>query len=235
MASSSETTFGAKLRNARDLVQVLTTITGYAELRSEESIVEMNALIAKIDATNSTVNNSLQTYNVASKTRSSIFRTDAHSVLKLLSPIRKYNEAVNGTQDIKTQQIITICNNIRTSKPIVVAATATTAEHTISQSEQSYGSLTKAFKDLIDTLTTVPNYAPTAAHLKITALQTMQSNLNTLSNTVTQSLTQLKIARNDRNNYYTDLSDRVKRIKANISANFGNSSLEYKMIKGFKI
>ncbi len=231
----SEKTFGARLRNAQDLVQVLSTITGYTALRPEDSIAELNALIGVIDTTNSTVNNCLQAYNVATKTRAAIFRTDAHSVIKLLSPIRKYNEALNSINDVKTQQIITICNNIRTTKPIVVAATFDTPEHSISQSEQSYGSLTKAFKDLIDTLTTIPNYAPTAPHLKIAALQAMQTNLNTLSNTVTQNLTQLKIARNNRNDYYNDLSDRAKRIKANIAANFGNTSLEYKMVKGFKI
>ncbi len=235
MASTSETTFGAKLRNAHDLVQILGTITGYTALRPEESIIEMNALLALIDVTNTTVNNSLQTYNAATKTRTAMFRTDAHSVIKLLSPIRKYNEALNGANDIKTQQIITICNNIRSTKPIVIAATATTPEHSISQSEQSYGSLTKSFKDLIDTLVTIPNYNPSAAHLKTAALQAMQANLNTLSNTVTQNLAQLKMARANRNDYYTDLSERAKRIKANIAANYGNTSLEYKMVKGFKI
>lgn len=235
MASTSEVTFGAKLRNAHDLVQILSTINGYTELRPEESIAEMNALLTLIDATNTIVNNSLQSYNIATKTRSAMFRTDAHSVIKLLSPIRKYNEALNGVNDVKTQQIITICNNIRTTKPIVVAATTTTPEHTISKSEQSYGSLTKSFKDLIDTLSTVSNYNPSAAHLKIAALQTMQTNLTTLSNTVTQNLTQLKVARNNRINYYADLSERAKRIKANIAANYGNTSLEYKMIKSLKI
>ncbi len=235
MASTSETTFGAKMRNAQDMLQIVATYANYTALRPEESIVEMNQLIANIDGINTDVNNNLQAYNMATTARSAMFRSDAHSVIKLLSPIRKYNEALNGINNIKTQQIITICNNIRNTKPVTVAATATTEEHKISQSEQSYGSLTKSFKDLIDTLTTISNYNPSAAHLKIAALQAMQTNLTTLNNTVAQSLAMLKLARKNRIDNYADLSERAKRIKANIAANYGNTSLEYKMIKSFKI
>jgi hypothetical protein len=235
MASTSETTFGAKMRNAQDMLQIVATYADYTALRPQESIVEMNALIATIDTVNTTVNNSLQAYNIATKTRAAMFRTDAHSVIKLLSPIRKYNEALNGTDNLQTKQIITICNNIRNTKPVVVAATETAEEHKISQSEQSYGSLTKSFKDLIDTLTTISNYNPAAAYLKVAALQTMQTTLTNLNNTVTQNLTTLKVSRKSRNENYADLSERTKRIKANIAANYGNTSLEYKMIKSFKI
>ncbi|MEY4927087.1 MAG: hypothetical protein RI894_1523, partial [Bacteroidota bacterium] len=105
----------------------------------------------------------------------------------------------------------------------------------ISQCEQSFGSLTQHFTDLVTTLQTFANYTPAAAHLKIASLQNFLGQITQLNNDVIGHLTSLRFARKERNDYYTDLHDRAQRIKSITAASYGNKSTEYNMIKGLTI
>ena len=235
MASTSEATFGARLRNAQDLVKVLAKVSNYTAARPEESVAEMTALCNNIVAMNSTVTTALQAYNTGTKTRTGLFRTDTYSLTKLLSPIRKYVAALYGKDSIEENQVMKIITRIRNSKITTVAATTTTTEYTISQSEKSYGSLTQAFTDLVDTLKTFQNYAPAIPHLQIANLDALLAMVTTTNDTVIDALTTLRISRKQRIDLYDDLHNRAQRIKNIIAASYGNSSQEYKLVKSLKI
>jgi len=105
----------------------------------------------------------------------------------------------------------------------------------ISQSEHSYGSMTQFFNDIISTLGQFTGYNPTNTAIKIAGLQATATQLTTLNNTVAQKIQALKIARASRQSSYTDLRDRVQRIKSYVKAQYGINSNEYKLIKGIKI
>ena len=230
MKAVSEKSFGARLRASQDLVKVLAQIS-YIPARPSESVVAMTALCDSIVTVNATVVQSMQDYNMANKSRTQLFRTDAHSVVKILSPIRKYVDAFYGKESIQARQVASIIERLRATKATVLPSLDPDVVHTISNSEQSFGSLTQAFNDLVNTLKTFQGYAPAILHLKITALEAQLIQITSLNDAVIDYLTTLRIARTQRTNLYTDLHDKSLRIKSLISASFGNTSNEYKMIR----
>jgi len=88
MASTSETTFGAKLRNAQDLVTYITGFVGYVPPRTQETVASMTTLISSLIATNATEASQQENYKVAVDNRQAAFSKKTGSVDKLLSPIK---------------------------------------------------------------------------------------------------------------------------------------------------
>ena len=95
--------------------------------------------------------------------------------------------------------------------------------------------MTQMFNDIISTVGQFTGYNPTNATIKIAGLQAISTQLTTLNNTVAQKIQVLKTARATRQNLYTDLKDRVQRIKSYVKAQYGLNSNEYKLIKGIQI
>jgi hypothetical protein len=235
MASQSETSFGAKLRKAQDILAYITNFQNYAPPRTQESVAGFVQLITDIIATNTAETTQQQSYNANVTTRFFAFRKDDDCAFKRLAPIRAAVEAQFGKKSIEFNQVDTIVKQIRASKLIKFPATANSTEHALSQSEQSYGSTTQYFTDLVDTLGTLNNYNPTNTAIQITELINFKDNLNKLNTKVAIEFQGLKIARKSRRDLYADLSERVARIKAYVKATYGTQSQEYALIKGFKI
>ncbi len=237
MASTSETSFGAKLRNAQDLLTYITGFTGYAPPREQESVASMTTLITSIVATNATESSQQENYKVAVDNRQSAFSKKTGSVEKLLSPIKGAVDAQYGKKSTEATTINAIIKKMRATKLTKAPIDPTNPEQatTISQSERSYGSITQSFNDIINTLSQFTGYEPTNNTIKVVTLQALATQLTTLNNTVIQKIQPLKITRATRLTLYTDLKDRVQRIKSYVKAQYGNSSSEYEMIKGLSI
>jgi hypothetical protein len=237
MASTSETSFGAKLGKAQDLVTYITGFTGYAPPRAQESVASMTTLINSIVAINATESSQQENYKVAVNNRQAAFSKKTGSVDKLLSPIKGAVDAQYGKKSIEATTINAIIKKMRATKLIKVPADPTKPEQAaaISQSERSYGSITQSFNDIINTLSQFTDYAPTNNTIKVATLQTLATQLTTLNNAVIQKIQPLETTRATRLTQYTDLKDRVQRIKSYVKAQYGNSSTEYNMIKGISI
>ena len=237
MASTSETTFGAKLRNAQDLVTYITGFTGYAPPRTQETVASMTTLINSLVETNATEASQQENYKVAVANRQAAFSKKTGSVDKLLSPIKGAIDAQYGKKSTQATTINAIIKKMRATKLINVPADPTKPDQatTISQSERSYGSITQSFNDIINTISQFEGYEPTNNAIKVVTLQTTATQLTTLNNAVIQKIQPLKTTRANRQAQYTDLKDRVQRIKSYVKSQYGNSSTEYNMIKGISI
>lgn len=237
MASTAENTFGARLRRAQDLLNYVQGFTGYAPPREQESIIPLTALINGIVTSNGNESTVEQQYKAAVDARQSAFKGTTTSVEKLLAPIKGAVEAQFGKKSTESVSISAIIKNMRSTKLVKppVDPNSPTKEKTISQSERSYGSMTQMFNDIISTLGQFDGYNPTNAAIKIDGLQTTATQLTTLNDTIAQKIQVLKTARSSRQSLYTDLKERVQRIKSYVKAQYGINSNEYKLIKGIQI
>ena len=154
--------------------------------------------------------------------------------MKLLSPIRLAVVAQFGKNSREETSIMTIIGRIRNSKLIPYQDKNGNAQ-TISQSEQSYGSLTQLFKDLVSILNNFTNYNPSRNELKKAELVAFANTLEGISQATNIALLQLTTSRNARNQNYTDLHERSQRIKAYVSSEYGIKSQENISVKGLKI
>lgn len=235
MPSSSETSFGARLLRGKTLCNYIGNFGSYNPPRTQETVADFNILLDDITAINATESSLQQNYNTAVNNRYDAFRTDTISVFKLLAPIRAAVEAQFGKGSTEFNQIDSIVKTIRSSKLIRKPATDTTPETTISRSEQSYGSSTQYFNNIINTLSQLPNYNPSNVNIQVASLQTFTTQLDTLNTQVTTTYQNLRTSRHKRLDYYNELSERGKRIKAYVKANYGVESQEYTLIKGLII
>jgi hypothetical protein len=237
MASISENSFGAKLINAQNLVNMIQGFTGYNPPRTQESIVGMNALLTSITSANNSASSILQQYKSAVSARQIAYKGSSTSIDRLLSPLRGAVDAQYGKKSPEGQSISTIIKSMRATKLVRLPADPSTdsQEKTISQSERSYGSIIQTFNTLIASLQQFNGFNPSNNTLKIASLQASVSKINTLNDSVAQKIQALKTAQTNRKTQYTDLKDRVQRIKSYVKAQYGTASNEYNMIKGLKV
>lgn len=237
MSTTSESGFGARLRHAQDIVSFITSFAGYSPPRTQESVAGMNTLVTSIVASNNTSMSQKNAYALAVSQRVNAFRKTPASVERLLPLIMGAVESQYGKTSIEYKTIAAIAKRMRSTRLIRPPVDPSDPESavTVSSSEQSYGSMTQFFNDLKTSLTGFTGYNPSNTSIKLAALNTLSTALTTLNNTVATSLLNLKNARSARDLAYTDLKDRVKRIKAYVKAQYGVASNEYKMVKGIKV
>lgn len=237
MSSTTEKSFGARLRKAQDLATYITGFTGYAPPRAQETPANFQAFLSTIIATNSLAANSHQQYKVAIDNRHNAIKGSTTSITKLLPQIKGIVEAQYGRKSTEANSVNAIIKTMRTNKVIKTAASSSdvisaTAEKSFSQSQQSYGSQTQYFNDLVNTLSQLSGYNPSNNALKVANLNTFSSSITTLNNTVAQKLQPLKSARAMRISQFADLRDRTQRIKQYVKSQYGINSNEYQLIKG---
>ena len=237
MASTSETSFGAKLRNAQDLLNIIQGFTGYAPPRTQESIASMTTLIGSITTTNTSLASTTQQYKSATAARQIAYSGTSTSIEKLLSPIKNAVDAQYGKTSPESQSIGSAIKAMRSTKLVKLPADPTKESqvNTVSQSERSYGSILQSFSNIISSLQQFSGYNPSNNILKIATLQASVTQINTLNNSVAQRLQAMKTNQTNRNTLYVDLKDRTQRIKSYVKAQYGNKSNEYNLIKGLKI
>jgi hypothetical protein len=126
-----------------------------------------------------------------------------------------------------------------TQNPIEIPVTEPGIEsQKYSTSQQSYDSLIEDLSNLINALSAEPLYIPNEADLKVTALQTLLTDLKAKNTAVINTYTTYSNARIDRNKIlYTDntgLVDLVLEVKKYVKSVFGASSPQYKQVSGIK-
>ena len=237
MASTSETSFGARLRKAQDLLAYISGFTNYNPPRQNETVASMTALINSIVSANSLEASHRETYRLSVDRRHLAYFKTEDSVDKLLSPIRGAVEAHYGKKSIESTSISAIIKKIRASKVTKAPADPSKEEQekSISQSERSYGSIAQYFNDIINSLSQFSGYNPSNSTLKVANLQLFSNKLTTYSNEVAKNAQTLKTTKTKRLELYAELKDRVQRIKSYVKAQYGNSSSEYELIKGLSI
>ena len=236
MTSVTESSFGARLRRAQDLLTYISGFKKYEPPRNEESITNLTALIDSIISVNTSEAGQRENYRNIVAQRQAAFSRQGDSVQKLLSPIKGAVEAQYGKKSPEATNLNSIIKKMRATKIVKAPADPTNPanEKAVSQSERSYGSVTQFFNDIVSTVSQFGAYNPSNEILKLTSLQTTAARLTTLNNDVAQKTQLLKTTKADRLAKYEVLRDSAQRIKAYIRAEYGIGSSEYKLIKGLK-
>ncbi len=234
MATSTESTFGAKLANAVTISTHLKSFNGYIAPTADTTIEAYDALIANIKTENSKVVSLRANYSAAVETRLKLFVEETTSVAKLISPILSTVRATLGKEAKEVSDISTIAVKIRgKSSPKPKEGENV---NTISQSEQSYGSKTQNFADLISILASLGTaYKPANEQIKLIALEAKLEAINNSNVNVASTFGLLKASLDARNVAYEKLSAFTQRIKEAIKSQYGVNSVEYKLLKGLKV
>ncbi len=235
MASNRESSFGARLLRAQQLGSYISNFQNYAPPRMEESVSGYSELLNQIVLVNTEEAQLRQQYNTAVTNRINAFRKDEASVIKILPLIRGQILAQYGKNSIEFNQIDRIITNIRDTRITIKPATESTPELKISQSEQSYGSLTQYFNELVTNLAQLPGYSPSNPALQIAQLHDFAAQINQMNIEAALRFQLLRDSRNRRRTNYKELKERTLRIKSYSKANYGINASEYTLIKGLQI
>jgi len=235
MSTTTEKGFGQRIRKAQDLLIYLNGFPVYNPPRTEESLSEITILINDISSLNDAEALRMQDYRLAVDNRQGAFRDKPDSIEKLLTQISGVVTAQFGKTAKQTQLIVGVIRNMRSTtltKPKILEELETKS---ISQSEKSYGSLTKAFSGLIKMLTQLPGYNPSNGALVIGSLQQKLSDVRQLNDEVITKMKDLKSVKTARREKYEELHERIGRIKSYIKGHYGTSSPEYKAVMSLKM
>ncbi len=240
MASVSEKSFGARLRNAQNLHQFVTTFSNFNPLNPDDSPAAINALLNNIIVVNNDIATHLQNYQQAVDVRHNAFKdfNNNLSLNKRLAVIRGFVEAQYGKTSQETQKVATIIKELRDGRLIKTEKTIDTkglSSTHISTSQQSYGSRTQTFNNLIRVLDTLPNYAPTLPDYTPASLQQFCDQLTVYGDNVANAYARITQIRDSRIKLYKELTLRASRIKAYIKAQYGNKSVEHRLTSGLAI
>jgi len=215
MASSSETGHAKNLANLQKLIDLCTQIgSAYNPNNTQLTLTGMNTLKTgcKTD------------YDGA---------TTVDDVKSLIHKIKGYSNK------IKTSTAKTVDPNAADTNPTPTTDGATPqADTSISTSQQSFDSLLANFDKLIQQLQGMSGYAPNEANIKLTALQTLKTNLETTNTAAITAYNKLALTRNQRNmSFYapnTGLYDISRKVKKYIRQIFGSTNSIYHQATALK-
>lgn len=241
MANFSENTFGARIANAEALLTHVKAFSNYVAPTTETTIENYEKLIVALKTENASIATKKLAYSSAVDVRSKLFFKEPTSVDKLVSPITAAVKAKLGKSAKQVTEITALGNKIRGEKPKKattppVEGKEAEKKDTVSQSERSYGSITKHFSDIINTLTALDtDYAPANDTIKLASLSSKLETIKTANNQVTATYGALKASVDSRQAAYADLSERTQRIKDSVKSQYGFQSTEYNLLKKLKV
>lgn len=248
MASTSEKTFGNRLKHGRDLQKALAALPTYAPDNTALTPANFDLFLDSVEAANDDVAGKEQVLSDARTARRLAFfgdtSTNLNGLATLAGRVRDHvgsqpgGKKSSGYKNIQrlTQKI----SNYRPPKKPVSAAVGTTPteKKKVSQSERSYGSLVQSGRDLAAAAAKVPGYNPTAADLKPAALKTAMTALGQKNDDVATALADLENAAAARLEMYdhpeTGLQSQFQQAKAAVASQFGRRSSQYKTVSGIR-
>jgi hypothetical protein len=227
MSSKTEHSFGARLKGSEDLVTNLETYIEYVPPDASMSVESMKTLITSAKSSNDVEAEKLEAYTIAVDTRFNNFHSD-DGIIKKLTMIRGAVQAQYGYHSKEAEDASAIIRKFRSKKKESSSSDA----NAVSQNQLSYGSLLQHLSDLISTLNTFnPAFNPANTEFTITNLEAKYTALNTLNTNVTLAFNYLQNARNSRNSIFDDLHQKCLQIKMAVKAQYGQTSVEFNLIK----
>lgn len=231
MTTPSQASYAARLARAEQFYQFINSFQNYNPGIPELTPENFHNLIGQLSSTQSQHTVTHHEFSEAVRLRKKTFMLNPDSITKTLTLINSYLRAKNGINSQQYINVNTLVKKIRGEKPLPVTANST--QDSVSRSERSYGSQLQNFTDIITLLQQFgPDYNPSNVAIKIPALNILHTNAFTANNSVTQKFSAYQPKINERRNGFKTLSDTANRIKEMVKAQYGNTSVEYKLIKG---
>ena len=230
--SSIETSFGARLRSLENAAEILSLWPDYNPSSPDIKLSALKAFIDTVITANNEESTAKAQYTAAAGERQKFYSAKGSSMTFLLSSIRGAVEELYGRGSAEAKASISIIAKMRAAKLITLPKDPANpdAEHTVSQSQLSFGSKAQYFADLVTTLGTFNNYTSARAETSLPALQQMVTNVRTANNTVAQSIGGLKLSKTSRNEIYLQMEVLGQRIKDNAKNTWTVKSSQYKTL-----
>jgi hypothetical protein len=241
MASTTETGHAKNVATFEDLISFC---TGYgATFNPSKAALKITALTAQLTASSAAlqaVKVAKTAYDNATNARELAFKPMKTLATKIVNALAATEAADQTVDDVKTTNLkIQGRRATKVEKPSAEAlAKGAEPVKTASTSQQSYDKMIDHFAQLIATLTAEPKYLPNENELKLTALNTMLTDIkvkNTGVINATTAVSNARIAR-DKSLYAegTGMVDTALDVKTYVKSLFGASSPQYKQVSGLK-
>ncbi len=242
MASTTETGHAKNVANFNVLIsRVQGYGTRYNPTNATIKIPNMQTIYSSANSTMLAVDNAKPAYISAVNVRQQIF----NDMEKLSTRILNAFDATQGVTKAHVDDMKTIIRKIRGARkekivdtPPPPDATAKEAQKQISASQQSYDQLVEHFQKLVSLTSSVSAYNPNEAELKVTAMNTFLSQLQSANQAVINATTPYLTAMQNRNNilYATDtgLVDLAQEVKKYVKSVKTITLPEFRQISGLK-
>jgi hypothetical protein len=235
MPSNSERSFGQRYTKARQLQEYLLTIPTYAPGNPDLEVANFDTFLDGIQTANQNVDNKLSVLQTERDLRIDLFKgTDG--LINRTAQIKDYIGSTNtkGKKSLdyqKVQKVVKRMRGIRLTKKPVVPPGVTAK--TNSTSEQSYGSMLAAGREVLEVIKTIAGYAPPTAKLTVANFNNFLNSLDVKNSLVGSKQELYDNDVETRGSLYDQLQDRIAKIKLALAAQFGKSSNEYKDSLGY--
>jgi hypothetical protein len=232
MVSITERGFGARLANARKILQAIETDGNYQSTNRDLELAQLQLLADQAEADNRQVAEKLGAFIGLVDSRQRLYTKGLGAMLPLLADIRATVRVSIGAESAELRQVASMIRTIRGEK--LRNPRKKEDEESVSQSQRSYGSMVQLFDDLVSYLATLPGYVTTSPNIRVPALQQLVTQLRAANDQVTEAYVLLKTARDKRNDSYQLLRDRISRVKSSVKAQFGADSSLYWIIRSIR-
>ena len=214
MASTSETGHNKNVANFSTAYQILEEMnTLYNPSNSKIQLVNLDAVRSSLQITIAELNNNKPIYKNAVADRENAIAPLGKLMTKTLNYAKSIDISATDKENITAQ-----AKKIRGDQKPKKVNPETIETDGISTSQMSYDSRIANLDTYINQLSSHPEYVPNETEIQITSLQTLQTNLITLSSAVNSAGNALITSRSNRNNilYNNDINviQLIKDIKA---------------------
>ena len=214
MASTSETGHNKNVANFSTAYQILEEMnTLYNPSNSKIQLVNLDPVRSSLQITIAELNNNKPIYKNAVADRENAIAPLGKLMTKTLNYAKSIDISATDKENITAQ-----AKKIRGDQKPKKVNPDTIETDGISTSQMSYDSRIANLDTYINQLSSHPEYVPNETEIQITSLQTLQTNLITLSSAVNSAGNALITSRSNRNNilYNNDINviQLIKDIKA---------------------
>ncbi len=230
MVSTSERTFGQRYTKGRDLVEYLKLVTDYAPTDSALLPANLTTLLDSINTANSEAASALSAIQTARDERLAMFKDNTTGLITRCAQVRDYiasfhPQGKKSADFKKVQKFVMTMRGIRLSKKPPAGDNPVMS---LSTSERSYGSMLQAGKDVLEIIKTSAGYAPSNTAITIANCTTLLDTLDAKNSDVSSKQEIFDNKTEVRGNLYTELADKVSKVKSAIASQYGKQSSEYK-------
>jgi hypothetical protein len=232
MSTASEKSFGARVRNARMLSNMINNLSNYVANHPEERPLDFANFVTRLEAINDEEASTASAYSTAVAGRKEIYRKSDNSIFALVGKVKKAVEIKYGKSSEQIKQIASLVKVMTTSKPARKEDASDPTKITkVSQSQKSYGSSIQFFRNIISKLNSFGDYSTTVQGLNIGDLQAVATAVEDFNTQVDTSIVANKQAKEERIKLYEQLTVSANNIKNYILLVYGKNSALYKNIK----
>ena len=237
MASTSETGHAKNVANFEDLISFCTGYGAtYNPSKNNIKLPALNTLFTNAKNSLQTVKTTKTTFDNVTNTRIISFESLKKLSTRIVNALDATDASKQAVNDAKTinRKLQGQRADTKTPTPTPIPNTPIAVAKKISVSQQSYDNLIDNLTKLIQVIASEPLYNPNENDLKVTALNTLLTNLKAVNTTVINATTPYSNARITRDTILyapeTGLVAIAQDVKKYVKSIFGATSPQYKQV-----